>query len=353
MKNDMIKIGYYPFNNDTNAFVKISKAAIASIGYEVTDANIKVTKFHFINNKCVILNWFEGLNNDRFKKIKDYILKSCYLFVCLIFRIKIVSVFHNRKPHNSKMSALQYRMIRKLFEKSDKIIILSKQSTQYIKEFKVKDVVEKCFYIPHPNYIGAYGEYVGEKIFDVNKLKILFFGSVSPYKNIELIIEVAKKIKNENVEFYIVGKPSDKFYAEHLLNICQNESNIHLILKFIDDIEVAKYISNCDIMILPYDNSSLNSGTAILAFSFAKTVICPDISTVNDYNKKNMYIYSYENDDEHLSVLIETCQKVISDFEKNSRIISYKGESMKQEVIKKNSFEIVCKRYNELLKKLV
>src|SRR5690606_39824303 len=107
--------------------------------------------------------------------------------------------------------------------------------------------------------------------------------------------------------------------------------NIELKLKFIPDQEIPTLINEADLLVLPYDlKSSLNSGTAILAFSYGKSVICPEIGTISDLGqiKNNVLHYQYASDKEHLSQLSTKIQDALHLKEKDSSIFSSMGNRM-------------------------
>ncbi|MGX7835548.1 glycosyltransferase, partial [Campylobacter fetus subsp. venerealis] len=114
------------------------------------------------------------------------------------------------------------------------------------------------------------------------RLKLLFLGAIKPYKNIELLIDLAKKFPLD-IQLTVAGNPSSDSYRSELEALALDTQNIKLDLTFIPDEELPGYIHESDLLILPYSlASSLNSGTVILAFSYGRTVICPRIGTIDD-----------------------------------------------------------------------
>src|SRR5690606_22044652 len=168
-----------------------------------------------------------------------------------------------------------------LYHFSDLIIVHSKLSMHEIPSRYHGNVR----IIPHPNYINEYGRIITENDDTENnqKLKLLFIGQIKPYKNIELLINAVSNLKKSEVILTIAGRPLNVEYKNKLEEIARQSENINLVLKFIDDNDIRKYLCAHDLVILPYDiNSSLNSGTAILAFSYMKTIICPKIGTLDE-----------------------------------------------------------------------
>src|SRR5690606_21936083 len=136
------------------------------------------------------------------------------------------------------------------------------------------DAVERLFYLPHPDFIGSYGPIPpATEQASPTPLRLLFIGAVKPYKNIELLIKVAGEFKDE-VSLTIAGKPNTSAYRQTITELAASAGNIKLMLRFIPDHELPLLMAASDLLVLPYDlESSLNSGTVILAFSYKKTII--------------------------------------------------------------------------------
>ena len=342
------KIGFSPYKHKANLFVSLSESAIEEAGYDVCNGSMK----NIFGYDCVILNWFETLPKNKAERIKNYIAKRIFLSLCKIKGIKVVAIFHNRKPHGAVNDKLQSKMITKLFESVDKIIILSKQSVEYLGELSANPLKQKCFYIPHPNYIGAYGPLVTEQEQIESKMKLLFFGGISPYKNIELIIEVARKLKNKKIEFWIVGKPESIEYRSELEKLSAGLGNVVCKFGFVNDEDIPRYMNMCDALILPYDESTLNSGTVLLAFSYQRTVICPKIAMVEDFENEDMYIYDYTSEDGQLYSLLNKVECAYMDFIKDRYSLKRKGENLFLYTQDKCGISTISKLYKELFEDL-
>lgn len=339
------KIVYTPFENKNNAYINITKNILAELGFTLMEFNSKNL------NDCdyIIFNWWENLPNNCIKKIYYYIHKYHILKALKRKGTKIITVFHNKQPHDNKVTYLQKKIIDKLFFFADKIIILSKQSVEFIENPEYK---EKTFYIPHPNYIEENKKIYIERNIS-NKLNLMFFGLVRPYKNIELILDIAVRFKNEPINFKIVGQPFNSKYKEFIQQQCKNIDNVQCDLRFIGDNEISELFANCDALILPYDQqSSLNSGTVILSFSNKKTVICPKISTLGDFDSSDFYSYSYLNEKEHKEELYRTVKMMLNDYKKDKKIIEDKGYRLYKEVAKNNSKNAIKEKYVKLFEEL-
>ncbi len=148
----------------------------------------------------------------------------------------------------------------------------------------------KIYKIPHPNYIGVYPEpYVRTTKTSDDILNILYVGQVNKYKNIDLLINAVNSLNNNRIHLHIAGNCKDKVYKDYLTNTSENK-NISFDFRFIPDNELVQIISKNDIVAIPYSlESSLNSGTIFLAFSYKKTVIAPMIGTLKEFSDRSFF----------------------------------------------------------------
>ena len=330
-----MKIVYYPDSSPANKYVDIIINGLKSNNISIYNLN-KVLKniFLFFQIKIFHFNWYEGVGS-----YKTFILKLLTISLLVVTKKKIIITLHNKKSHSESYAQQSFFLLRYLIKVSNKIIIHSHSSKQYLIEtFKANE--NKIIHIPHPDYIDAYGPIETPPSIGDKNLKILFFGAIKPYKNIELLISVFNELKDYPIELLITGKPESDGYANFLADKIINDK-ISLKFQFIKDNDIPSIISNTDIVILPYNvESSLNSGSVILAFSYKKTVICPLIGTIADLqNFNNVYTYNYTDEKSHHKVLKEKVILCLSEradlAKKNEQVFAnVMSNNNKQDVIK-------------------
>lgn len=350
-----MKIAYCPYKNETNKYIEISQEAIKKNGHEIYDFDaLNFNKLKTMD--AISLNWYESLFNKGFvRKLYFFTKKYILLSRCKKAGLKIYTTFHNKKAHDSKKIDGWFSkvLLTKILRLADKIIIVSHDSKQFLLEYlSEKDIEDKIFYIPHPNYIGVYSEPLEKIPYNSNNhFKVLFVGQVRKYKNVEMIIELAKYARENNydIDFTIAGKCINETYKQEILKLAENTDNIVWKLEFIADEELEKLIRANDILLLPYNiESSMNSGTVILALSNSRSVICPDISTVKDFNISNMYIYHYKTETEHLEHVKIQLTKAYEEWKYHRESFEQKGAELFEEVKEKCSKEVLQKKYCEL-----
>lgn len=348
-KSENKHVAYQPFCLETNAYIHNSQAIIRSLGYDIVD--FKIAKGNWENIDYLILNWYDTLG-------KSWLRNWCIIGFRVLTLLKakrknvlIIHTFHNKQPHDVK-GVMQIKFwTRILCSLSDRIIILSKKSKEYLKEYcSNSQINKKAYYIPHPNYIGTYEDVEVEVALEKkDRLRLLFMGQIRRYKNVELIMEVAKHFSNEEIEFIIAGKPENEVYKEELLKEADNIKNLNMQLRFIPDEELSRMIVKADALLLPYDiSSSMNSGTVLLAFSYAKNVICPRIATIYDFDLDLTYSYDYQDEVQHKEELIKQINKAYHEWKIDYKLFCNKGRKLYEVVNIENSPEKLKEYYKEL-----
>jgi glycosyltransferase involved in cell wall biosynthesis len=343
------KVIFTPVDGSKNAYIEIMKSI-----YQ-TAANCQIVSLRNIKNlfyaKYIVLNWYENIADSKFftKKILWFLLRLLTIAVLRINKVKIIWTLHNREPHSGHFVRLSKIMMKILANKSDFIIIHSQNSRQVAENLmKGKIFQEKIVYVPLPNYCGYYGEMPQSPQIDSEKLQILFLGSIQNYKNVEILIEIVKKLNFKNMCLKIVGK-CEKNYFERLQNLTKNASNIFLKNEFIPDNLIPEYISRCHILIAPYDTKTmLNSSTAILAFSHKRTIISTTIPTLEDINDKSLFFgYPYSSRQEHYEKLSQIISKIYYEYEGKYNDLLKIGEKCFNFVEKNNSAEKIMQILKE------
>lgn len=299
-----MKIVFFPLEQEnSNSYISRICQSIHLI-----DPFIKILPFSrkFISPKFKVdiywFNWFENLGKDgKISVIKNLIIKVVYIYIIKFYKKKVIITLHNKRTHESKYRKISLWFLRFLLSKSDAIVILCEESYSVIKEITQKDYSKKIFKILHPTYVCTSRKY----IFPPDKsFTILFIGMIRPYKNIELLIDIAEK--HPELNFIIAGKPIDNLYQKKLEVRTNKLSNIKTIFKFLSDSEFDTLMESATLIVLPYHlESTLNSGVAMYAFSKGLNVIIPNIGTISELTNHDL-VFSYSCDiEDHDGQIIE------------------------------------------------
>ena len=330
-----MKLCFVPLENETNSYIYNNLNLIKELGISVYSFDeVKKNKRLFEEIEIFHFNWYENLDNRSYARAVYSLLKKMIeLYRIKFFNKKIVWTMHNKLSHESINKSLTTIMMKFMIKKSDKIVIHSKESENILVDImKDKKYLNKTFYIHHINYIGNYtlNNAISRESLNIGKdtLTIIFTGAVRKYKNIEILIDVFNDMKLQDCKLIIAGKPNTEEYMRELKGIIGNNTNIITLFKFLSDEELFSLINISDAMILPYDKiSSLNSGSIILGFSCARTVVSPMIGTLLDIKYKDFYYgYDYTDYNDHYKRLKEAILRLYNDFINDKSILREKGQ---------------------------
>ena len=342
------RIAWLPHNLAQNRSLREMKKVWAGAGAEnVIEAELWKNPREI---DYLVLNFYENINRRLGFFLSTYIGKLLRLLKFKAYGIKILWIINNKIPHDEENQEWAVKMMKNLIKLSDRIIIMCNDSLTLLRslEKNEKKWKDKIVYFPHPNYISAYKAGV-PPVIKSDKLKLLFFGSIRPYKNIDILISAFRAINNQNISLTVAGTPKSEAYKTYIENLSKGIPNLTLSLNYIPDDEIMSLIYQNDLLVLPYDDdTTLNSGTVILSCSAKKTFITPNIGTVRDFpDQSQMYIYEYKNQAEHKQKIMEQIKIAYDDFTKDKDIFVKKGEKLYKYIEENHSKE----RLIEILKK--
>jgi len=341
-------VAFYPDVLNENPYLRLLQTMLARRDVQFIKVNeVFRNKRTFKCVSAVHFNWYEIISErKRFPAMMEFIKKCAVLLGLRMMGKRIVWTMHNKQGHEQNFTKYS-KMITWLFVwLSETVIIHSKLSEQLLENQYGKKIAKKARYVPHPHYIEVYGGGVSTSCpSEATPLRLLFLGAVRPYKNIELLLDVVEQFEKD-VFFTIAGKPLNTEYQKLITERCAPFKNIHLKLEYIEDREIPGLIGSHDLLILPYDvTSSLNSGSVILAASYGRSVICPAIGTVLDFeNKAMLFTYTYLTPADHFQQLTRVVSKAIELKRRQPDVFIQWGKCLFDEVRQSNNERLITTR---------
>jgi D-inositol-3-phosphate glycosyltransferase len=114
---------------------------------------------------------------------------------------------------------------------------------------------------------------------------ILFFGRITPYKGIDLLVDAFARIAhlNENYRLVIAGevmKESEQQWQQVQQALAQSSMREQVIqhLQYVGDAEIEVYFKSADVLVLPY-SQIFQSGVLFMAYSFGLPVIATNVGS--------------------------------------------------------------------------
>lgn len=247
-----------------------------------------VYEFSFLNflkycesNSILHIHWpdvFLATSGKNKFWIKLLFLKVVF-FVCRVRGTKIVWTAHNIKRAGQRNFRRLDRYFWEWFVcKIDAVIYMTETSrTSSEKIFPVLKKIPSSI-IPHGHYKPVIESIkVYNKNFNDNIPRILFFGSITKYKNVNKLLEAFLELPVGTAKLAIKGKMSkvspDNILLDRISKLHESElENVDFEDRFLTEQELLEAINSSDLIVFPYSDV-LNSGAAIYALSAGKPIL--------------------------------------------------------------------------------
>lgn len=348
----MKNLAFYPYDDNTVFLLKwrkqLENAGLHLVNYE------KISKQQLLDGEVdfVFLNWYDELySKNVFRAIAQLAKRLLRIRLLKAHDTRIVTVIHNRVPHENKHPKLSFTLKKSLLALSDSVIILSDATKNVLK----KDLSPKLYdevccklnKLPLPNYENVYPDKEGNfsrEAFGASSDTPIFLslGNIRPYKNTELVLRLASGYLKMGLQglFIIAGRPMSPEYGAKLSGIAKSLPNVIFLDHYIPNEDISSLVSLSDVMIVPMDTkSSINSSELILAFSYEKPVIAPEIGTALEYPVEYNYLYSYESSKQHYEELYKASLRALEDIQ--AKRIEEKGHKLYACVHEQNCDDVI------------
>lgn len=116
---------------------------------------------------------------------------------------------------------------------------------------------------------------------------LLFFGSILPYKGLDLLIEAMQRLVQQDPKILLLIAGDFKKHFDYWARISQAIDRLglgkHIItdLRHIPDDEIEIYFKAADVLVMPY-RSIFQSGVLFLAYRFGLPVVATDVGSLRE-----------------------------------------------------------------------
>jgi len=238
----------------------------------------------------------------------------------------LVLTVHDTEPfHGAPSSRFQLMGLQSAFRQFDHYIV----HTQYSKEALIRQLElpeHSVTVIPHgvfdyyrelagsPRPSGRAAQLAGKK-------KILFFGTLKPYKGVDILLEAFARLPAplaQDAVLQIVGQP--RMPIEPLQDLARRlgiEDRIFWDLRFVDERKVALYFSEADVVVLPYRWID-QSGVLMVALAFGKPIVASWVGGFVEIIKDGLH--GFLVDPEDVEALAQALAHLLADDELRARM---------------------------------
>lgn len=222
------------------------------------------------------------------------------LFVRALRRLRrrgvaLVWTVHNLYEHERQHVGAERRLRRWLARHADALIVHGEAARVAMRrEFELEDD-GRIAVVPHGHYIDVYparrsrAEARRALGLPQERPVVLFLGQVNPYKGVRALLQAHAKA-GAGLELILAGRPSPPWMEAEVRAAAEGIAGLRLHLDFVSDEQVADLLSACDLFVLPHQETAddptlkenprfeiLTSGSAVLAMSFARPCLAPDM----------------------------------------------------------------------------
>lgn len=205
-----------------------------------------------------------------------------------VLKFKTITILHNI-PEAIKIEylGLKRTIVNNIgFFLAEKMALSSNVVTVTLKLYArmlEKRFRKKILHLPH----GAWSWSINPPIKPDNRDVIAFIGYLSPTKDLEVLINAFRKVKekNTNIKLYIIGSPHPNF-PEAVSKLISTKGNGVEILGYIPDKELPGVFRKVLTVVLPYKTATGSSGVLHLVCSAGIPVISVDLPEFRELVKE-------------------------------------------------------------------
>ncbi|MGC5224407.1 hypothetical protein ACPW96_17715 [Micromonospora sp. DT81.3] len=209
------------------------------------------------------LHWPEFLTRDQrlSKRVGKRQAMRATLLMTRMRRIPIVRTVHNLHPHEDGGRA--ERRLLNAIDRRTAVFIKLNPTTQL--EPQMHGVT-----ILHGHYRDRFAHHPRS---EREKGRILYFGLIRPYKNVDKLIELYARRERPGTSLRIVGSPGREL-REGISALINSHQAVSGRLEFVDDDVLVREITAASLVVLPYAEMH-NSGAALVALSLDRPILVP------------------------------------------------------------------------------
>ncbi|MFR1758077.1 MAG: glycosyltransferase family 4 protein [Thomasclavelia spiroformis] len=216
--------------------------------------------------------------------------------------------------NNSFINFFINKLVNYIYINIDLILVASPAFIDKI-TFRIKDK-NKVIYWPQYSIVSKNGEQ-DIKIFNNKNFNIVFTGNIGDAQGLEILIDAAKRLKETNIVFHLIGDGRNRQKLEEEVNI-NNLNDKIIFYGQIPENEIPKYLSNSNVALLILKPNPIFDMTIPAKFQTYLACGCPILGCVHGISKQII-------DDNQLGIttevvnaqaLVTTCEMLLKNKEK-------------------------------------
>ena len=233
----------------------------------------------------VHLHWVDTfVNTDR--AVVAILLGVSFLVELAVLRllgIDVVWTVHNLASHERRHPRVEDLLRRVVARVATRLVVHCETAREQVRTaYDLPDrVTTRIRVVPHGNYIGCYPDDVGRREarreLDIpdEVTVVLYFGLVREYKNVPQLIRTFGSL-DDDARLVVVGNPWTDALEQRVRSAAAGDDRVRTVLEYVPDEDIQVYMNAADVVVYPFE-SVLTSGSTLLAMSFGRAVVVPDL----------------------------------------------------------------------------
>lgn len=286
----MKKVVHLPCYDD-NPYQDLLMSAQRGLGWEVIngggggnffrvairDWKPDVIHFHWLHPYLLRSNWFRSV-----------VRSARFLLEVLILKLRgahIVWTIHNLSSHDNQFVRLE-KFFTALFARLVDVPITHTWEAARLATQEFGFSEKSLNVTPHPGYTSYYPNTVSRTEarsrfgYGENEVVFLFLGRIQPYKGIFDLIPAFASLPKQ-CRLVIAGIPADEKTRKRISEISIRDPRIHFHPGYVSREEMQWFFCSADSCVFPF-RKILSSGSVMLAMSFGKPLIVPDLPVIRE-----------------------------------------------------------------------
>ena len=209
------------------------------------------------------------------------------LWLARLRGVRVVWTIHDLGSNDGLHPRLEAWFWQAFIGAVDAVICLSERSRTLALERFPALVGRPGDIVPHGHYRDAYPRTMTRAAarqrlaLPAAATVLLHFGLMRPYKNVPHLIRTFRALQRPDAVLLVAGRPFDAAIERELRDAAAGASDVRLDLRWVAPDEVQTFFAASDLVVLPY-RRILNSGAVVLALTFARPVLVPDLGSMRD-----------------------------------------------------------------------
>lgn len=217
-----------------------------------------------------------------------------FLLKFLSWRLPLVLTVHDVQPHCDRFNTRR-SFLRRFFHIPDRLIVHYDEGKRQLVEYWGISA-DRIDVIPHGimplNRVPAKSEARKELDLPLDRLIILFFGSIRENKGLDILLKALERVRLCKPEALLVvagapyrGVSFDKF--TEIIEQTNLSDNVRTFIRSIDENDVDLFFAASDLVVLPYIRFESQSGVLLRAYAHKLPVVVTNVGAMGESVSKD------------------------------------------------------------------